>query len=125
VTTLIVKASPLRAQRPERTLLDQLLVSAPLLLGASLVLGEPGVIALTPVVLAAFAWQTAAVATFSYLAWFVMVQRHSPATVSAFTFLTPLFGVAFAALLLREPLTPLLLLAAALIAGGIWLVNRR
>jgi drug/metabolite transporter (DMT)-like permease len=125
VTTLIVKASPLRTQRPERTLLDQLIVSAPLLLGASLAVGEPGVIALTPVVLAAFAWQTAAVATFSYLGWFVMVQRHSPATVSAFTFLTPLFGVAFAALLLREPLTPLLLVAAALIAAGIWLVNRR
>lgn len=125
ITTLIIKASPLRAQRPERTLLDQLLVSVPLLLGASLALGEPGVIALTPVVLAALAWQTAAVATLSYLGWFVMVQRHSPATVSAFTFLTPLFGVAFAALLLKEPLTPLLLAAAALIAAGIWLVNRR
>ena len=71
------------------------------------------------------AWQVIAVASLSYLGWFVMIRRHSPAEVSTFTFLTPLLSVAFAALLLREPLTPSLLIAAALITGGIWLVNRR
>jgi drug/metabolite transporter (DMT)-like permease len=45
--------------------------------------------------------------------------------VSAFTFLTPLFGVGFAVLLLGEIATLSLLAAAALIAAGIWLVNRR
>jgi drug/metabolite transporter (DMT)-like permease len=124
-TTLIVKGTPLRAEPPERALFVQLAVSAPLLLAASLAAGERGVFAPTPLVWGAFAWQVLAVASFSYLGWFVMIRRHSPAKVSAFTFLTPLFGVAFAALLLREPMTPSLLGAAALIAGGIWLVNRR
>lgn len=123
-TTLIVKATPLRAEPPERTLLVQLAVSAVLLLTASVVLGEPGVHAPTPWVWAAFIWQVVAVASFSYLGWFVMVQRHSPAKVSAFTFLTPPFGVAFAAVLLQEAPTLSLLGAAGLIAGGIWLVNR-
>jgi drug/metabolite transporter (DMT)-like permease len=124
-TTLIVKATPLRAEPPERVLFVQLAVSAPLLLAASLAVGERGVFAPTALVWAAFAWQVLAVASFSYLGWFVMIRRHSPAKVSAYTFLTPLLGVAFAALLLREPMTPSLLGAAALIAGGIWLVNRR
>ena len=124
-TTLIVKGTPLRAEPPERALFVQLAVSAPLLLAASLAAGERGVFAPTPLVGGAFAWQVLAVASFSYLGWCVMFRRHSPAKVSAFTFLTPLFGVAFAALLLREPMTPSLLGAAALIAGGIWLVNRR
>lgn len=124
-TTLIVKATALRAEPPERTLLVQLAVSAVMLLGVSAAIGEPGVFAPTPIVWAAFAWQVVAVASFSYLGWFVMVQRHSPAKVSAFTFLTPLFGVAFATVLLREAPTASLLAAAALIAGGIWLVNRR
>ncbi|MEI7445478.1 MAG: DMT family transporter [Burkholderiales bacterium] len=124
-TTLIVKATPLRAEPPERTLFVQLAVSAVLLLGVSAAIGEPGVFAPTPIVWAAFAWQVIAVASFSYLGWFVMVQRHSPAKVSAFTFLTPLFGVAFATVLLREAPTVSLLAAAALIAAGIWLVNRR
>jgi len=124
LTTLIVKASPLVSQRPERTLLDQLIVSAPLLFGASWIAGETGLFAPSPAVWMAFAYQVA-IASFSYLGWFMMVQRHSPASVSAFTFLTPLFGVGFAALLLGEPLTPALVVAAALIAAGIWLVNRR
>jgi len=125
LTILIIKASPLRGERPERTLLDQLAVSAPLLLGASALLGEPGVHAATPLVWAAFAWQVLVVASFSYLVWFRMVQRHSAAAVSIFTLLTPLFGVALGALLLDEPLTVGLLAAAVLVATGIALVNRR
>lgn len=124
-TTLMIKASPLRDERPERTLLFQLVVSAPLLLAAGVLLGERGIFAPSPVVWAAIAWQVLVVASFSYLAWFVMVQRHSAQTVSVYTFLTPLFGVAFGALLLGESITPSLTVAAALIAAGIWLVNRR
>ena len=125
ITTLVLKSTPLRSEPPERTLLLQLAISAPMLAGVSLAVGEPGVFASAPMVWVAFAWQVLAVASFSYLGWFTMVQRHSPASVSVFTFLTPLFGVGFAALLLREALTMSLLAAAALIAGGIWLVNRR
>jgi drug/metabolite transporter (DMT)-like permease len=124
-TTLIIKGTSLAAEPPERTLFVQLAISAVLLLAASAAAGEAGVHAATPLVWAAFAWQVLAVASFSYLGWFVMVQRHSPAKVSAFTFLTPLFGVALATLLLDEPLTASLVAAAALIAAGIWLVNRR
>jgi len=125
LTTLIIKATPLRAERAERTLLDQLAVSAVLLLGASALFGEPGVFAPSPMVWASLAFQTVVIASISYLAWFVLVQRHSPASLSAFTFLTPLFGVGFAVLLLGEVPTLSLLAAATLIAGGIWLVNRR
>jgi drug/metabolite transporter (DMT)-like permease len=64
------------------------------------------------------------VATLSYLTWFVMVQRYSPASVSAFAFMTPIFGVAFAVLLLGEAATPTLLIALALVATGLRLVNR-
>jgi len=103
----------------------QLALSAPLLLAASALLGEAGVHAATPRVWGSLAWQVLVVASLSYLGWFVMVQRHSPAKVSAFTFLTPLMGVAFAAALLGERPTASLIAAAGLIAGGIWLVNRR
>jgi drug/metabolite transporter (DMT)-like permease len=124
VTTLIIKGTPLRAEPPERALFLQLAVSAPLLLGASLAIGEPGVFAPTPTVWVAFAWQTLAVATLGYLGWFTMVQRYSSARVSTFTFLTPLFGVGFGLLLLGETVTASFAAAAVLIAGGIYLVNR-
>jgi drug/metabolite transporter (DMT)-like permease len=125
VTTLLIKATPLRHEGAERTLLWQLWVSALVLLGGSLAIGERGVFAATPLIWAALIYQTLIVASASYLAWFMLIQRHSAARLSAFTFLTPLFGVGFAALLLGETLTPSLLAAAALIAGGIYLVNRR
>jgi drug/metabolite transporter (DMT)-like permease len=125
VTTLIVKATPMRTEQPERTLLWQLWVSALVLFGASWLHGEAGVFAPTPTVWFALAYQTMIVASATYLAWFMLVQRFSAASLSAFTFMTPLFGVGFAALLLGEPLTVAMLTAAALIAAGIFLVNRR
>ena len=124
LTTLIVRGTGLRHERPERTLFDQLAVSAPVLLAISWVMGEPGIFAPSPTVWLAFAYQTVMVATLSYLTWFVMVQRYSPASVSAFAFMTPIFGVAFAVLLLGEAATPPLLIALALVATGLRLVNR-
>jgi len=124
ITTLIVRGTGLRDERPERTLLDQLVVSAPALLAASWLMGEPGVFAPSATVWLAFAYQTVMVATVSYLTWFVMVQRYSAASVSAFAFVTPIFGVGFAVLLLGETATFSLLIALALVATGLRLVHR-
>jgi drug/metabolite transporter (DMT)-like permease len=127
-TTLLIRGTALRHEQAERALLYQLAVSAVLLLGASLLMGqgmgEPGVFAPTLVTWLALAYQLLAVASFGYLSWLVLIQRHSPARLSAFTFLTPLFGVLFAALMLGEALTLPLLGAAALCATGLWLINR-
>ena len=60
----------------------------------------------------------------TYLAWFALIQRYSASRLSAFTFLTPLFGVAAGHLVLGEPLTPAFAAAVALVVGGLVLVNR-
>ena len=44
--------------------------------------------------------------------------------LSAFSFLTPLFGVAAGHLVLNEPLTPAFAAAVVLVAAGLVLVNR-
>lgn len=127
-TTLVIRATSLRDEAPDRCLFYQLLLSAPVLIGLSALLGpawgEVGLGELTPMVLLAFAYQVFVIAGFSYLTWFHLIQRHSPGRLSAFTFLTPLFGVLLAALLLGEPLYPGLLLALALSTVGLSLVNR-
>jgi drug/metabolite transporter (DMT)-like permease len=128
-TTLVIRGTALREERAERSLLYQLVISAILLTGVSLLmgdnLGEPGIFAPTLATWLALAYQILIVASFGYLSWFVLIQRHSPARLSAFTFLTPLFGVVFAGLILGEQLTLPLLGAAALCAAGLWLINRR
>jgi drug/metabolite transporter (DMT)-like permease len=53
-----------------------------------------------------------------------MVSRYSASRLSAFTFLSPLCGVAAGNLLLGEPLNEAFAVSVALVAGGLVLVNR-
>lgn len=124
ITTVYIKATPLRRALPEKNLLYQLGWSALLLLVASPLAGEPGVFAPTPAVWAWLAYSTLIVAGASYLAWFWLVSRYRATTLHAFTFLTPAFGVLSAYGILGEPLTPAIGAALVLIAAGIVLVNR-
>jgi len=101
------------------------LIRQPMLLAASLLMGEEGVVAFTPLALASLAYQGVLVAFGSYLVWFWLLTRYLAARLSVFSFLTPLFGVLFGVLILREPLTPSFVGAALLVGAGIVLVNRR
>lgn len=123
-TTLVIKASRLSRVSPSRNLFYQLAVSAALLIMLSQALGEAGITAPTPTVLAMLAYQVVIVAFASYLAWFWLISRYPAGRLSAFSFLTPLFGVAAGALLRGESVTPALLLAVTLVGGGLYLVNR-
>jgi drug/metabolite transporter (DMT)-like permease len=122
-TTLIIKASALNRVSAEKTLLYQLVVSAPLLAAGAIVFGEHIVAAPSAVALGAFAYQTVWVVSITFTIWFVLIVRYSAARLSVFTFLTPLFGVAAGHIVLNEPLTPAFALAVALVAGGLLLVN--
>lgn len=123
-TTLIIKASPLSRVSAEKTMLYQLVVSAPLLVAAAIVFGEhidamPSVLAL-----GAVAYQALWVVSVTFVVWFALIVRYSASRLSAFTFLTPLFGVAAGHFVLNEPLTPAFALAVAFVALGLVLVNR-
>jgi drug/metabolite transporter (DMT)-like permease len=123
-TTLVIKASPLNHVSAEKTLLYQLMVSAPILAMAALVFGEHIEAMPSPLALGAVAYQAVWVVSVTYMVWFVLIVRYSAARLSAFTFLTPLFGVAAGHLVLHEPLTPPFAFAVALVALGLVLVNR-
>ena len=123
-TTLLIKASKLARISQEKALLYQLVVSAPLLGLAALAFGESIGHVPSNLALGSLTFQTVWVVGFTFLAWFMLIQRYSASRVSAFTFLTPLFGVAFGHLVLDEPLTPTFLAAATWVAAGLVLVNR-
>ena len=125
LTTVLIRASRLGRASAEKTLFYQLGVSAPLLLAASLAMGEAGVVALTPFALASLAYQGAIVAFASYLAWFWLLTRYLAGRLAVFSFMTPLFGVLAGVAVLGEPLRPAFAGAALLVGAGIVLVNRR
>ncbi len=120
----MVRATNLKSIPAEKTLLYQLAVSFPLLLLCSWALAEPGIVRLTPDILAAFAYTVIMVVVIGYTTWFWLMRTYSAASLHAFTFLVPIFGVLAGHLLLGEPITPRLLAGLALVAVGIYLVNK-
>jgi len=122
-TIVVIRATALARASATKTLFYQLAVSAVALPIVSVVMGEPGVVRLTPLTVAILAYQGVLVAFASYLGWFWLLTKYFAARLSVVTSLTPLFGVAFGVFLLGERVTPAFLLAALLVAGGIALVN--
>lgn len=122
--TVVIKASRLAKIEPAKTLAYQLAVSGVALTPFALLFGEPGIFNPTPLVLGSLAFQAIVVAFASYLVWFALIRIYPASTLSAFTFLTPLFGLVFGASLLGERVSTALIVSLVLVAVGIWLVNR-
>jgi drug/metabolite transporter (DMT)-like permease len=123
-TTLVIKASALNRIAAEKTLLYQLVVSAPMLALGAAVFGERiGAVPSWPAI-GLICYQTIWVASVTFVVWFWLIVRYSASRLSAFTFLTPLFGVAAGHMVLGEPLTPAFAAAVAMVVAGLILVNR-
>ena len=123
VTTLVIKSSALARVSPEKTLLYQLAVCVPIVTLGALLFGERIAAMPSAVALGSLAYQTLVVGT-TFSLWFALIVKFSASRLLAFTFLTPLFGVAAGHLVLGEPLTPAFALAVVLVAAGLILVNR-
>ena len=123
-TTLIVKATPLLNAPAEKGLGYQVAVSIPILALAAWLSGEtltgvPGTLALSLMV-----YQAIWVVGLTYLLWFALVKTYSASKLSAFTFITPLFGVVASYFIMHDALTPAFGAAALLVIAGLYLVNR-
>lgn len=120
---LIVRLTPMGRAAPESQLLWQLIVSAPLLLAASLLFG-PFLRELVPIHLAGLAFQILAVASFGFLAWFWLLSIYPASGVASFSFLSPVFSVLLGWLVLGETVSLQVWAALVLVALGIMLINR-
>ena len=123
-TTLMIKTS-LNRISSEKVMLYQLVVSIPMLAIGALLFGEHVRHFPSALAIGALAYQTIWVVSVTFVLWFALVVRYSANRLSAFSFLTPLFGVAAGHFVLGEPMTPAFAAAVALVALGLVLVNRR
>lgn len=60
----------------------------------------------------------------AYVTFFRLIQRIGPSRALTVTFLIPVFGMLWGALLLDESVTPLMMISTAVIGWGTWLSNR-
>jgi drug/metabolite transporter (DMT)-like permease len=122
--TLVIRVSALKHEPPERVTFVQLLLSAPILVGMSLIFGEPGLTSPTRLHWVAFAFTVIFVGFFVFTATNWLYLRYPASRVMAFLLLTPVFGVFAAHILLGEQLSPSLLAGLIFVVAGLWLVNR-
>jgi len=124
-TTLTIRASALSEAPPTTTLLYQLGIAGVLLTAAALAGGDAIALPISGIAWASLAFQTVMVGFASFLAWFWLLRRYLTSRLSVFSFLTPLFGVAFGVLLLDDPIGWRFGGGALLVLAGIVLVNLR
>lgn len=123
-TTLIVKASRLLQAPAEKTLSYQLAVSVPILALGAWIFGETVTGWPRVVPLISLAYQSFWVVGTTFLIWIALIKSYSASRLSAFTFMTPLFGVIGGYVILNDPISPAFIAAALLVIAGLILVNR-
>jgi len=122
-TTVLIRATALAKVTATKVLLYQLVVSAAVMFPLSWLVGERGIGVLSAPTFWAMAYQIVVVAFISYLAWFWLLTRYLAGRLLVFSFLTPLFGVGFGMLLMGDQPSLHFFAAAAMVVGGIVLVN--
>ncbi|WP_436870919.1 DMT family transporter [Acinetobacter courvalinii] len=121
-TTVTVRLSSLAQAAVTQTLFYQLAGSFVLLFGLAFFLGQ-ATIHFTPLVIGSLAFHTLIVSFASFLAWFWLLRNYLASRLGVFSFLTPLFGIAFGVCLLGEKIELNFVMGSALVLLGIVVVS--
>jgi drug/metabolite transporter (DMT)-like permease len=121
---LLLRISPLHKARAEMQLFLQIAVSAVILVPIAPLFGEM-LRDIKPVHVSGLLFQVICVVGFGYLGWFWLMKVYRANTVASFSFLSPVLAVILGWLLLDEQIGAQIWGALALVAAGIFLINRK
>jgi drug/metabolite transporter (DMT)-like permease len=124
-TTLYIKKFMAEKVHPINTFLYQLFFSIPILFLMSFILEPKWVYRVDLFIVGSIVYQSIIIAFMSYFVWFKLIHNYSVSRLSAFKFFTPVFGVLFGILFLKEELTFSLMVGLPLVSIGIIFVNWR
>jgi len=123
-TTLIVKTTALIRAPAEKGLGYQVALSIPIFVFAAWLTDERLTHIPSALSLSLLAYQSFWVVGLTFLLWFALVKAYSASKLSAFTFITPLFGVVASYFIMHDTLSLAFAAAAILVIAGLYLVNR-
>lgn len=110
---------------PFRSTALQMVFSGIMLLAAATVHGDWAQLSFTPRTFAAMLYLTFAGSLVAYSAYIYAIQHLPLQMVSLYAYINPMIAVALGTLLLNEPLSARILIAAALVFAGTWIVGRK
>jgi drug/metabolite transporter (DMT)-like permease len=122
LTTVVLRFTDLNRIPASQTTLYQLSIAFVCLLAGS-ALTDQLTVNWTPAVIVAVSAQGFVIAFFSLLVWFWLLTHYLASRLASFTFLSPLFGVAFGVALLKDPLDSAFVIGAGLVIAGLCVVN--
>jgi drug/metabolite transporter (DMT)-like permease len=95
----------------------------------SLAFLSPSLVAQVPALPPSFWWAVFFLAVpctvFAFAVWFGALEQMPASRVVGFVYLVPMFAVTFSRFLLEEPISPALVVGAAILISGVWLVQRQ
>jgi len=103
----------------------QMVFSGIMLLGAATAHGDWAQLTFTPRTLAAMLYLSIAGSLIAYSAYIYAIQHLPLQLVSLYAYINPMIAVALGTLLLNEPLSARIIVAAVLVFAGTWIVGRR
>ena len=121
---LLVRTTPLERVPPAQQLMCQVAISGPILVLIAPLFG-PLIREIEFIHIAGLTFQIVAVASLGFLAWFWLMSVYPASSVASFSFLSPVFSVILGWLILSENVAWSVWVALALVAAGIYLINRR
>jgi len=124
LTNVVLRRGRVGYSSTQKTIFYQVGMAAVLLLAFAAKTGQAGVVLSLRAVLALL-FQTVVISIASYLAWFWLLRHYLASRLMLLSLLTPIFGVALGALLLREAVDLRFGLGALLVLVGILSVNAR
>ncbi len=110
---------------PFRSAALQMVFSGIMLLTAATAHGDWAQLSFTPRTLAAMLYLSIAGSLVAYSAYIYAIQHLPLQLVSLYAYINPMIAVALGTLLLSEPLSARILVAAALVFAGTWIVGKR
>ena len=120
---LCARLTAMSGERADMQIFWQVLVSAPVLLAASLFFGpllrDPGLVHF-----AGLGVQAVLIVSASYVFWFWLLSVYPANAVASFSFLTPVLSVMMGWLILGETIGPVIIASLVLVSAGIVLINR-
>ncbi len=110
---------------PFRSTALQMVFSGTMLLTAATINGDWQHLSFTPRTIAAMAYLSIAGSLLAYSAYIYAIQHLPLSLVSLYAYINPIIAVGLGTLLLAEPLTPRVLVAAGLVLAGTAIVGKR